>query len=159
MLSDYSSMYLFTDEALKYLSSITSICDFQSLGLGENPRKGNEYYHSCLIYFCSLSNSTSLSIILPPTNNPRLWKTLPLWMWFWSPRLSPPAFFNTIFPNRHPIPSIWSRNCTASPTPLGRPTFIPLLNIRLSHPCFTHTYCRPYLWMTPRRPWMSRIDY
>ena len=148
----------FIDEAHN-LPSIISISDFQSFGLGENPRKGSEHNCSCFSYFSSVSLNPRFYFFLPPPNKSRPRKAVPLWMWFWPPWVSTTSFFTTLFPNRHPLSPFWPWNRTLTPSSMSWSSPLPNYNLCLSRfnpPYINH---RPNLWMISRRPWMSRVDY
>lgn len=139
------------------LFNIINIWGFQPRNLGENPRKDNEHYFCSSPYRLPPLSNSNVSFLLTPSIKPRLWKTIPLWMRLWPPRICPPPILPTILPNCYLISSLWPRNCTPAPHSLSKSTRQPhpdlpmnLLRTLLTHP-------RPNLRMTPRGPRMSRV--
>lgn len=137
---------------------LDSTRDFQLQGLGQNPRKDNEppddsnNYHRCSFH------NPCYRIFLTTTNNTRPRKAIPLRMRVWSPGVSTTTLFPTIFSCCHSLPPIWPRNCPPPPPPLKQSTPLPAHNIFMScrYPCSPNPWT--CLWVSSRRPWMSRID-
>ena len=134
-----------------------------------NPKKG--YFQTQNKLYCFLNefginrNFNCLNtivysnncLLLTPTTNPRLWKTLSLWMWVQSSWLCSITVFSPVFSCSYSISSLWPRNCTASSPPLRRPTSKPfdLFLLGSSNSYTSNPWVN--LWVNSRGPRMSRV--
>ena len=118
----------------------------------------DQHYHN--LHFCNhlIIMYRSNHLILAPSNSTWLWKTITLRMRIWPARLSPLAFFSSLFSRSDPFPLIWSWNCPLTSPSMREPTNVSFNNLCLSYSHSSLTYPGINLRMNSRGTWMSRID-